>query len=118
MQPLRPEERREFQRLHLTHSIAGTLAGIPVKVVEVGILGARLHHVDELRGEYAELRFQHGGHEMATQCELVRANAESRNSGRQSPVRFLAAIAESGDRLRALLALVALLGPGLRRAHP
>ena len=33
-------------------------------------------------------------------CEIVRANTESRNSERESAVRFLAAIGESGDRLR------------------
>jgi hypothetical protein len=118
MQPLRPEERREFQRLHLTHSIAGTLAGIPVKLVEVGILGARFHHIDELRGEYAELRFQHGGREIAMKCEIVRANAESRDSGRQSAVRFLAAIGESGDLLRDMLAELVLRELDFRRTHP
>src|SRR5437764_2750015 len=118
MQPLRPEERREFQRLHLTHSIPGTLAGMPVKLVEVGILGARLHHVDELRGEYAELRFQHKGHEIAMKCEIVRANANSRNSGWESAVRFLAAIAESGDRLRDLLAGLVMRELDFRRTHP
>jgi len=118
VQPLRPEERREFQRLHLNHSIPGTLAGIPVKIVEVGILGARLHHIDELRGEYTELHFQNGGHEIAMKCEIVRANADTRNSGRESAVRFLAAIGESGDRLRDLLAGLVMRELDFRRTHP
>src|SRR5438445_4074532 len=118
MQPLRPEERREFQRLHLNHSIPGTLAGMAVKLVEVGILGARVHHIDELRGEYAELRFQHGGQEIGMKCEIVRANVDSRNSGRESAVRFLAAIGESGDRLRDLLAGLVMRELDFRRTHP
>src|SRR4051795_1383826 len=100
MQTLRPEERREFQRLHLTRPIAGALAGIPVSIIEIGILGARVHHADEMRGEYAELRFQHAADEIAMKCEIVRANKGSDEAGRESAVRFLAAIGESGDRLR------------------
>ncbi len=119
MQPLRPEERREFQRLHLTHPIPAALAGIPVKIAEIGILGARLHHIDELRGEYAELRFPNGGREIAMKCEVVRANAEGRNnSGRESAVRFLAAIGESGDRLRELLGDLVMRELDFRRTHP
>ena len=118
MQPLRPEERREFQRLHLTHPFAGKLAGIPVNIVEIGILGARMRHADEMRGEYAELRFQQGGHEIAMKCEIVRANKGSDETGRESAVRFLAAIGESGDRLRDLLANLVMRELDFRRTHP
>src|SRR5689334_19860111 len=118
MQPLRPEERREFQRLHLTHPISAMLGGIPVKIIEVGILGARLHHFDQVRGEYAELRFQHEARDIAMKCEVVRANAETKNSSRETAVRFLAAIGESGDRLRDLLAGLVMHELDFRRTHP
>ena len=112
MQPLRPEERREFQRLHLTHPISATLGGHAVRIVEIGILGARLQHTDELRGEYAELRFQHAGHEIAMKREIVRA------SGGETAVRFLAAVGESGDRLRDMLAELVMHELDFRRTHP
>jgi hypothetical protein len=118
MQPLRPEERREFQRLHLTHSIPATLAGTPVKIVEVGILGARVHHLEDVPGEYAELRFQHAGNEIAMRCEIMRSSTQSRNAGRESAIRFLAAIGESGDRLRDLLAQLVMHELDFRRTHP
>ena len=118
MQLLRPEERREFQRLHLTHPIAGALAGIPVSIIEIGILGARVQHADEMRGDYAELRFQHAGNEIAMKCEIVRANKGSDETGRESAVRFLAAIGESGDRLRDLLASLVMRELDFRRTHP
>ena len=118
MQLLRPEERREFQRLHLTHSIPGTIANTPVKVVEIGILGARVRHNDELRGDYAELRFQHYANEIAMKCEIVRPNVESRNGGRESALRFLAAIGDSGDNLRGLLAELVMRELDFRRTHP
>src|SRR5205085_966629 len=118
MQPLRPEARREFQRLHLTHPIAAALAGVPVRIVEIGILGARLHHFDDVRGEYAELRFQPAGDEIAMKCEIVRANADTKNGSRETAVRFLAAIGESGNRLRDLLAGLVLHELDFRRTHP
>ena len=118
MQPLRPEERREFQRLHLTHPIPAALGGTPVKLVEVGILGARVQHAEDIRAEYAELRFQHGGDEIAMRCEVVRANTESRNAGRETAVRFLAAIGDSGDHLRELLAELVTHELDFRRTHP
>jgi hypothetical protein len=114
MQPLRPEERREFQRLHLTHPIPAALGGVPVKLVEVGILGARLHHLDEVRGEYAELRFQHAGHEIAMKCEIVRTS----NELRETAVRFLAGIGDSGAHLRNLLAELVMHELDFRRTHP
>ncbi len=112
MQPLRPEERREFQRLHLTHPIPATLGGHAVRIVEVGILGARLQHTEEVRGEYAELRFQHAGHEIVMKCEIVRAN------GGETAVRFLAAVGESGSRLRDMLAELVMHELDFRRTHP
>ena len=52
MQPMRPEERREFQRLTLTPPIPGTLGTTAVSILEIGVLGARLHHADALDAQY------------------------------------------------------------------
>src|SRR5436190_8361512 len=118
MQQLRPEERREFQRLHLTHPLSGTFGGTAVKLVEIGILGARVQHADELRAEFAELRFNHYANEIAMKCEAVRANQASRHGGLESALRFLAAIADSGDRLRDMLAELVMRELDMRRTHP
>jgi hypothetical protein len=119
MQLLRPEERREFQRLQLTHPISAMLGGTPVRLVEVGILGARLQHADELRGDYAELRFDHAGNQIAMKCEVVRANRRLNDgTGFETAVRFLAAIGDSGDRLRDLLAGMVMRELDFRRTHP
>ena len=94
------DERREFQRLHLTFSIPGTFGETPVAISEIGILGARIQHDGPL-GERGDLRFEHEGNPVVLRCEVVRTNAS------QSGLRFLAALENSGDRLRAMLAQLA-----------
>ncbi len=118
MQQLRPEERREFQRLHLTHPIAGIFAVTPVRLVEIGILGGRLRHSDPLQGGFGELRFNHYANEIGMKCEVVRPNETSRHGGLESAVRFLAAVGDSGDRLRNLLGELVMRELDLRRTHP
>jgi hypothetical protein len=95
----RGEERREFQRLRLDPSISATFGSIPVSIVEVGVLGARLQHLEPIENPRAELRFTWEGSEVAMRCEAVRNVTPD-----QTGVRFLAAIGDSGDRLRAMLA--------------
>lgn len=101
-------ERREFQRLRLDPAISGTFGSIPVTVIEVGILGARMQHekpIDPVRGE---LRFPYGGNEIGMRCEIVRTvppdRAKYPGSGHESGMRFVAAVGDSGDRLREMLA--------------
>jgi len=94
------DERREFQRLHLTSSIPGTFGETPVAIDEIGILGARIHHDGPL-GERGDLRFAHEGNPVVLRCEVVRTNES------QSGLRFLAALENSGDRLRTMLAQLA-----------
>lgn len=66
---------------------------------EVGVLGARMHHIEPLPSPRADLRFDHNGDEIVMRCEAVRNIAPA-----ETGVRFLAAVGESGDKLRAMLA--------------
>lgn len=94
----RGEERREFQRLHLSVPLSGTFASIPVTITEVGILGARIQHLESLPGERGDLRFNFEDKPIVMRCEVMRT------IGDQSGLRFLAALEDSGDRLREMLA--------------
>jgi hypothetical protein len=95
----RGEERREFQRLRLDPPLTGMFGPTPVSIVETGVLGARLHHLEPLEAQRAELRFHWNGQDVVMRCEAVR-NITADQTG----VRFLAALGDSGDRLRTMLA--------------
>lgn len=95
----RGEERREFQRLRLDPPLPATFGSTPVSIREIGVLGARLQHIEPLDSKRAELRFNYEDEPIVMRAEAVR------NVGvDQTGIRFLAAIAESGDRLRTMLA--------------
>lgn len=117
---LRPvEERREFQRLRLDPPISGTLGNTPVTILEIGVLGARVHHVDPIEQKDAALRFTHRDQKIDLRCEIVRSlEARSASGGFESGLRFLAAIGESGDRLRAMLGDLVTREMQNRRAMP
>jgi hypothetical protein len=108
MQHAQGEERREFQRLRLDSSIPGTFGTTPVSVIEAGVLGARIQHAAPLDTPRGDLRFSYEGHEIAMRCEVVRTfdadPSKYPGGGLMSGARFLAAIGESGDSLRAMLA--------------
>src|SRR5437667_849249 len=92
------EERREFQRLRLDPTVPATLGDVAVSILEIGVLGARVRHSDPIGKEYAELYFSHTGKNIGMRCEIVRT------INNESGLRFLAAIDESGDKLRSMLA--------------
>ena len=71
----------------------------PVTLREVGVLGARMQHLEPIENGKAELHFQHGDDEIVMRCEVVRNIAAD-----ETGVRFLAAVGESGDKLRGMLA--------------
>jgi hypothetical protein len=102
------EERREFQRLTLDPPIPATFGATAVSILEIGVLGSRVHHAEPLDITYAELRFSHGENEISLKCELVRTfssrHSQYPDTGLESGLRFLAAIGESGDYLRTMLA--------------
>jgi len=115
-------ERREFQRLTLDPPVPGTFGTTAVMLMEVGVLGSRIHHGESLSEQYGELRFSHGGEEIAMKCEVIRSNPSQQSkypgSGVESGIRFLAAIGESGDRLRNMLADLVSRELKLRRDTP
>lgn len=114
--PLVGEERREFQRLRVDPPLAGKLGGTDVSIVEAGVLGARVHHTSPFQQQFLELHFASGGDEIAMKCEVVRTVAGEGNSGLQSGLRFLAALDDSGDKLRAMLAK--LVKQEIEARHP
>lgn len=99
------EERREFQRLRLEAPLPGSFGSAEVTIVEVGVLGARVQHAGALdpRGD---LRFTYGASEIVMRCEVVRtleASVTRYGDGFVSGLRFMAAVGDSGDHLRAML---------------
>jgi len=86
----------------------GTLGTTAVSILEVGVIGARVHHAEPLDENGGELRFSFEDDEIGLRCELVRtgtgANAKYPDSGYESGLRFVAAIDGSGDLLRKMLA--------------
>jgi hypothetical protein len=122
MQQHSGEERREFQRLELDPPVPGTFGTTAVSILEVGVLGGRLHHATPLDVTYADLRFSFEGNEIGMKCEVIRTtpsrDAKYPGSGLESGVRFLAAIAESGDHLRTMLGRLVLKALEGRRSTP
>ncbi|HYO78642.1 MAG TPA: hypothetical protein VE010_19435 [Thermoanaerobaculia bacterium] len=107
LQQSKGEERREFQRLSLDAPVPGTFGGSAVVLVEAGVLGARIQHAAPLDVTRGELSFSHGGNEIVMRCEVVRTFgdlARKPDAGLMSGLRFVAAIGDSGDHLRAMLA--------------
>ena len=102
------EERREFQRLRVEPPIPASYAATPVSLIEIGVLGARLHHAEKLDREEGELRFSFEGDEIALKCAVVRTIESQASkypgSGMESGVRFVGALGDSGDHLRKTLA--------------
>jgi hypothetical protein len=94
-------ERREFQRLRLEDPLPGTFGPDPVSLVEIGILGARIHHANPLE-RYGTLRFEPEGRPIEMRCEIVRTTGSE--GSLVSGLRFLSASGQSGDHLRELLA--------------
>ncbi|HEY6844053.1 MAG TPA: PilZ domain-containing protein [Thermoanaerobaculia bacterium] len=113
MQQMRPEERREFQRLTLTPPIAATLGTASVRICEIGVLGARVEHDDELGAETLDLKFKYAGEPIAMRCQVVRSSGSS-----ESGLRFIAAVGESGDKLRDMLGILVTKEIDRRRTAP
>ena len=116
------DERREFQRLRLNLPLPATLGGSSVFIVEIGVLGARVRHASLLDFDTAELTFPSPSGEIALRCERVRTTRIASRSieaiAHESGLRFIAAVGESGDRLRLLLTELVTQELTIRRSRP
>jgi hypothetical protein len=106
-------ERREFQRLPLDSPVSGTFDSVAVSVVDIGILGARIEHTTPFTEPRGELRFRFGGNDIGMRCDITRTTGSEGNLA--SGVRFLAAVGDSGDHLRDMLAQ--LVNYALKHRH-
>jgi hypothetical protein len=111
-------ERREFQRLTLEKPVPGTFGATAVTIMEAGVLGARVQHSAALDDKHAELHFTHRGEEIALKCEVMRTITPDGAPVIESGLRFVAAIGESGDRLRNMLAELVSRELNLRKNTP
>jgi hypothetical protein len=89
------EERREFQRLHLTKPIDGWFGDFSVLVVEVSASGAKIVHDDAIpHGSRGLLRFTWRGIDVEILSQITRSE------GARSGVHFL----DSNAELREMIA--------------
>jgi hypothetical protein len=111
------DERREFQRLRLSPHISGTLGSVPVSILEIGVLGARIQHSEPVNAADQELHFTNAGRDIGIKCEIVRTYPGVPGA-MESGVRFLAAIGDAGDRLRDMLGILVMKEIDRRRTSP
>jgi hypothetical protein len=112
MQPMRPEERREFQRLTVNPPITAKLGRQAVSILEIGVLGARVRHNEDLASEQLDLRFSHAGQQIEMKCEVVRRSSDT------AGLRFVAAVGDSGSKLRDMLGILVTKEIDRRRTSP
>jgi hypothetical protein len=112
-------DRREFQRLKLSEPIAGRFGARTVRILEVGVTGARVEHEGPIKNNSAApLRFLWGGESIELDAEVVRSvisksspslmgtpehPAAGSHAIYHSGLQFLNAVADSGQRLRRML---------------
>src|ERR1700737_3600819 len=106
----RPEDRRQFHRIHLDAPLPAYMRDVPVKVLDVSLNGARI--VSDARfspGSEHELQFTWNDMEARLLCEVVRctlfsfAKAPGEKSLYQSGVRIKETIGNSDRVLRELI---------------
>lgn len=113
-----PDERREFQRIEISPPIPATFAMAPVSLVEAGVLGARVIHNAVFPEKLAYLRFAYGEHQLTLRCGVVRTLPSESGETFTSGLRLLAAIGDSGERLRAMLSDLVTRALASRRSTP
>lgn len=68
------QERREYQRLHLTSLLDGRFGDVAVRVIDVSATGAQIEHDDPISlNSQAILRFMWQDEEVSVQAEMVRS---------------------------------------------
>ena len=104
------DERRHFQRLHLTKPILALARGSSALILDLGIAGALLEHYGEAEpGERMTLSFSWMGEKIDLDCEVVRSEVVRPLGGdhlskvSHSGVHFLGADNDSLDALKDLI---------------
>ncbi len=105
-----PDERRNFQRLHLAKPIHGRLGLEDVLILDIGVLGTLVEHQVPIEaGEPATLTFRWEDESLQLECEAVRSTIERSMSDGvarmvyHTGLRFLEAVGNSDERLRAMI---------------
>ena len=99
----RGEERRKYGRIQLSENLPANVDGVPVRVVEVSVTGARLAHEQRFpRAATNTLRIAWRGHSIRLQIEAVRSMLV-RPGEYQSGVRFINTGDDSDRLLRELI---------------
>lgn len=124
---MQKRERREFQRLPLPEGVLARFGGSEVRLVEIGISGARLEHGwRETIGRTAQLMFDWENESIAIDCEIVRSAFVPGSDGKEhgegpshhhSGVVFVGADEASADALRRALSSAVLRRLGNQGPH-
>jgi len=104
------DDRRHFQRLHLTKPILALARGSSALILDLGIAGALLEHYGEAEpGERMNLSFSWMGDKIDLSCEVVRSEVVRPVGGdhlskvSHSGVQFIGADEDSLDALKDLI---------------
>jgi hypothetical protein len=101
-------ERREFQRIAVAPALSASFGPLPVTLVELGILGARVESASPLEDAAGDLRFSFRDGNVALRCAVARTRTLHENDGDryEAGLRFVAALDDSGDLLREMLGVL------------
>jgi hypothetical protein len=121
---MQKRERREFQRLPLSEGVPADFGGTSVRLVEIGISGARLEHGErETVGRTGRLSFDWENESIAIDCEIVRSglapgsDGEGGHSTHHSGVVFVGADESSAEALRRALSSAVMRRLGQQVPH-
>ena len=105
------DDRRRFQRLRLSKPILAFARGASVLILDLGVSGAMLEHYGTAApGDRFQLSFRWQGNDVEFSCEVVRSAIMRDPAGdgvitvSHTGVRFLEAVGESAEHLKALMA--------------
>lgn len=100
------EERRRFQRLDLAHPIPAEFDGRPVRLYEIGLVGAFIDHDFSLKaGDAGVLSLSWGEERLRFECRVVHTRDKGdEGSHHSSGLEVTAALGDSATHLRRMIA--------------
>ncbi|MFN2442424.1 MAG: hypothetical protein ABR517_07050 [Thermoanaerobaculia bacterium] len=100
------DERRRFHRLDLAHPLEAEFDGRPVRLYEIGLVGAFIDHQVPLeQGLTGILSFSWGEETLRFECRVVHSRGEApEGASFSSGLDVTAALGESASRLRKMIA--------------